>query len=162
MILRLQSVAAAVVLPAVVTGLLATAAVAAAHAFAMPRCLARGAGLPPTAAGTAAWTERELAARVLACREAERAHRERARWEAEHQVAGERARTLEVGARFRAERARAGLEVPAPAPVPPARASLPPCPRPDAAGECAATAEQILYQIEKSRAGGGAERPVAP
>jgi hypothetical protein len=162
------------VLPAVMTSLAAIsggAGAAPAHAFAMAECLATGAGLPSAPEGKPAWARRDAAARALACREAERAHRDRARWEAEHQVARDRARALETGARFRAERTRAGLE----APSPPARSSalagpsLPPCPRPDATSECAATPEQILYQIERSRyqlersrAAGGAPNGTEP
>jgi hypothetical protein len=157
---------AAVLLSAVAAGLMAAPPARGpvpAHAFAISRCLATGAGLPATAARAPAWAERDPAARAAACHEAERAHRERARWEAEHQVARERARAIELGARFRAERARAGFEVAAPpANALPASSSLPPCPGPDATGECTATAEQILYQIEKSRAAGDVAPAAAP
>jgi hypothetical protein len=153
------------VLPAVMTGLAATsgAGVAPAHAFAMAECLATGAGLTRAANGMSAWMRDDPAARALACREAARAHRDRARWEAEYQVARKRARAVEIGARFRAERTRVGLGPPLPAPPPvPDASRLSPCTRPDATDQCAATPEQILYQIQKSRAAPGAATGEAP
>jgi hypothetical protein len=134
--------------------------------FAAGECLATAAGAGVTGDGGAsrAWVAGDPGARARACRDAERAHRERARWEAEYGVARSRARVRETAARFRAARDRAGMTMPTAGPAARAasgRSRLAPCPRPDATGECIATAEQILHQIQRSRAAAAAN-PRAP
>jgi hypothetical protein len=160
-----RRLAAAALVPAALAVLAASATGARprpAHAFALAACLATGAGLPPDADGPRAWARRDLAARTRACADAERAHRDRARWETAHQVIRERAQVLDTAARFRSSRARAGLDPKRAGGPDPAPSRLPPCARPDAPGECTATPEQILYQIQRSRAAAGTAAAPGP
>jgi hypothetical protein len=155
-----QRFAAAALVPVTLAALVAgTPGARPAHAFALAACLATGAGLPPDGDGPGTWARRDPAARTRACAEAERAHRDRARWETAHRVIRERAQVLDTAARFRSSRARAGLDPKPPAAPDLAPSRLPPCARPDAPGECTATPEQILYQIQKSRAAAGTTDP---
>jgi hypothetical protein len=134
---------------------------ATAGGFSVQACLVKGAGMTDQGATPDIWRRLDASARSSACREAERLHRERERWETERRVARDRAQALHAATRFRAARARgaeggsAGSET-ASAGAAAARQSavadeLSPCASPASTGECRATTAQILYQIQRSR-----------